>query len=202
MSIPPRADRTPPELPDLPANDRHVADQEFPDLNERLDNRLNDMEEALRDRVLDPWGDRRRLLVYLAPIVGFGPAAVDLVRGVGDRRRRAVARRSVGLAGLWLVGYVLLSLGGSIGESAGGDSFSLLFLTSLWTSGYLVVCISGMVSLWRGRSLRLGPIGDWGERVGQSIAGPSQAKPKALHTPNSPAKPSANSSQIHHKQGS
>lgn len=155
-------------------SDRSDRSDRFDHNDRNLDHPL-DQALPLRDRDLDPWGDRLRLFVYLAPFVGFGLAAVDLLRGEGDRRRRAVARRSVGLAVVWLLGYGLLNLGGD-------SSAPLLLLNSVWTSGYVLICVMGMVSRWRGTSIRLGRLGDWSEELGSAIAGPS-AQPPGISLP-------------------
>ncbi|MCA1991394.1 MAG: hypothetical protein LDL41_04995 [Coleofasciculus sp. S288] len=98
---------------------------------------------------------RLQLFVYLIPILGFFPALWTLYRRQGDREQQAACRLSVTLAFGWLLGYILLSAGGSLSEFW---TIRLLFLNSLLTSGYFLVSLGLMVRLLQRRSLRLSGI--------------------------------------------
>lgn len=95
---------------------------------------------------------RLQLFVYLIPIIGFLPALWTLYRRQGTREQQAVSRLSVTLALGWLLGYILLLAGAQTSEFW---TLRLLFLNSLFTSGYFLVSIGLMARLWQRKSVRL-----------------------------------------------
>ncbi|MFB8792134.1 MAG: hypothetical protein U7123_25635 [Potamolinea sp.] len=98
--------------------------------------------------------DLNRLLVfvYLIPVIGFFPALWTLYRRQGTREQQAASRLSVTLAFAWLLSYILLSAGG---EFSNFFPLRLLFMNTLFTSGYFVVSLGLMVRVWQRKSLRL-----------------------------------------------
>ncbi|MDP8963537.1 MAG: hypothetical protein M3O33_06035 [Cyanobacteriota bacterium] len=95
---------------------------------------------------------RLQLFIYLVPVLGFFPALWTLYRRQGSREQQAVSRLSVTLAFSWLLGYILLSAGVQVSEFW---TLRLLFMNTLLTSGYFLVCIGLMVRLWQRKSPRL-----------------------------------------------
>lgn len=95
---------------------------------------------------------RLQLFVYLIPVIGFLPALWTLYRRQGTREQQAVSRLSVTLALGWLLGYILLLAGAQTSEFW---TLRLLFLNSLFTSGYFLVSIGLMARLWQRKSVRL-----------------------------------------------
>ena len=95
---------------------------------------------------------RLQLFIYLVPVLGFFPALWTLYRRQGSREQQAVSRLSVTLAFSWQLGYILLSAGVQVSEFW---TLRLLFMNTLLTSGYFLVCIGLMVRLWQRKSPRL-----------------------------------------------
>ena len=95
---------------------------------------------------------RLQLFIYLVPVLGFFPALWTLYRRQGSREQQAVSRLSVTLAFSWLLGYILLSAGVQVSEFW---TLRLLFMNTLLTSGYFLVCVGLMVRLWQRKSPRL-----------------------------------------------
>ena len=93
---------------------------------------------------------------HLLPIIGFFPSLWTLYRHgnhrKGDRTQLAISRRSVTLAGSWLLGYALLGIGAETSEFL---SLRFLVLNSFLTSGYFLVSIWLMVRLSSRKSVRL-----------------------------------------------
>ncbi len=95
---------------------------------------------------------RLQLFIYFVPVLGFFPALWTLYRRHGSREQQAVSRLSVTLAFSWLLGYILLSAGVQVSEFW---TLRLLFMNTLLTSGYFLVCVGLMVRLWQRKSPRL-----------------------------------------------
>ena len=110
----------------------------------------------------NPTFKRLYLLVYLIPIFGFFPALWTLYRRQGNREQLTVSRLSVTLAGSWLLGYLLL---GTAGEMSEFLTLRLLLLNTLLTSGYFIVSIWLMVSLYSRQSPRLPGFSRFAERI-------------------------------------
>ncbi|NET61044.1 MAG: hypothetical protein F6K47_34440 [Symploca sp. SIO2E6] len=103
---------------------------------------------------------RLTLFIYLVPIIGLLPALWTLYRRQGRREQQAVSRLSVTLAFGWLLSYILLSAGAQVSEFW---SIRLLFMNTMFTSGYFLVSIGLMVRLWQGKSPRL----PWVSRIAE-----------------------------------
>ncbi|MGK7871974.1 MAG: hypothetical protein AB4426_01230 [Xenococcaceae cyanobacterium] len=105
----------------------------------------------------DPFREQKlkqvQLFIYLIPVVGFFPALWTLYRRQASREQQAVSRLSVTLALSWLVAYSLLWLGAV--PTSELLTLRLLYMNTLLTSGYFLVCIGLMVSLWQGKLPRL-----------------------------------------------
>lgn len=101
--------------------------------------------------------ERRSLYLYLLPVFGFFPAWWTLYRyrtkpNALPSAQRDASRLSVTLGLLWLTGHFLTELGANHTESS---SVSLLVLSSLWTSSYILIELGLMVRVWQQRSLSL-----------------------------------------------
>ncbi len=106
---------------------------------------------------------RLELFIYLIPVIGLFPALWRLYRPSGDRQQQSVSRVSVTLALIWLIAYSLIWLGAT--QTSEILTFRLLYASGLLTSGYFLVCISLMVRLWQGKSLRLPVISKISEKI-------------------------------------
>ncbi len=106
-----------------------------------------------------------QLFFYLLPVVGFFPSlwtlycqgkssveSFDPDSRQASREQLAVSRLSVTLAGSWLLGYLLLSVGAETSEFL---TLRLLVLNSFLTSGYFLVSLWLMVRLWQRQPVRL-----------------------------------------------
>jgi hypothetical protein len=92
----------------------------------------------------DPFGDNRlqrlRLCLYLIPVLGAIPSLwVVTQAGKDSSQVRSIARRSILLTGSWLLIYGLLWWSGL--QSSELISLRLLYLNSLLTSGYFIICL-------------------------------------------------------------
>ncbi len=103
-----------------------------------------------------------QLFFYLVPVVGFFPSIWTLYRRQGSREEQAVSRLAVTLACAWLSGCLLLGAGSQVSEMF---TLRLLFLNTLLTSGYSLVCLWLMVLLWQRKSLRLPGFSRFADRV-------------------------------------
>jgi hypothetical protein len=95
---------------------------------------------------------RLQLYVYLVPILGFFPALWTLYRRQGTAKQQHLSRLAILMALLWLSGATVLT-----GVSQQSDFLQLptLLVSSLWTSGYLLLNLGLMIRLWKGKSLPL-----------------------------------------------
>jgi hypothetical protein len=95
---------------------------------------------------------RLQLYVYLVPILGFLPALWTLYRRQGTVKQLHLSRLAILMALLWLSGATVLT-----GVSQQSDFLQLptLLVSSLWTSGYLLLNLGLMIRLWQGKSLPL-----------------------------------------------
>lgn len=105
----------------------------------------------------DPYFEQplQRLMMFLYLVPGFGvfPALWTLSRRQGSRRQQQVSRIAILLGLVWFVSYGAFGLGASqVSEIA---RFRLLFLNGMATTGYMVLCLSLMVRVWRNQSLQL-----------------------------------------------
>ena len=116
-----------------------------------------------------PFGEEKikhlQLFIYLIPVVGTLPALWTLFRREGSREQQKTSRLSVTLALIWLLAYSLLWMGAM--QSSGFLTLRLLFMNSLFTTGYFLICISLMVRLWQGKLPRLPIISHLAEGVGR-----------------------------------
>lgn len=96
---------------------------------------------------------RLQLFIYLIPVLGFFPALWTLYRRQGNREQQSVSRLSVTLAAGWMLGYVLFLSAGT--QSSEFWAIRLMFLNSLFTSGYFLVSLGLMVRLWQRKLPRL-----------------------------------------------
>lgn len=110
----------------------------------------DELEEFRNDRP-DPLGENRlrqlRLYAYLLPVIGFFPALWQLYRRQGDRREQQISRLAVTLMLGWLITY--LGLGWGAEHLGGSNAFRVMFINSLWTSGYFLSCLFLMVRVWQ-----------------------------------------------------
>ena len=99
----------------------------------------------------DPTGEDRlkqlRLYLYFVPVLGFFPALWQLYRRQGDRHEQQASRLAVILMFGWLLTYLGLAWGGH--QLSGTTAFRVMFLNSLWTSGYFLSCFYLMVRVWQ-----------------------------------------------------
>ncbi|MGB0562469.1 MAG: hypothetical protein ACPGVO_11805 [Spirulinaceae cyanobacterium] len=105
----------------------------------------------------DPYGERplQRLMMFLYLVPGFGifPALWTLYRHQGSRRQQQVSRVAVLLGLAWFCTYGALGLGAEqMSEIA---RFRLLFLNGMATTGYVLLCLSLMLRVWRNQSVQL-----------------------------------------------
>lgn len=105
----------------------------------------------------DPFQEKNlkqiQLFIYLVPVVGFFPSLWTLYRDKGSKEQKRVSRLSVTLALSWLLAYSLLWMGSAQGAEL--TTIRLLFINSMLTSGYFLVCLGLMVRLWKHKSPRL-----------------------------------------------
>ncbi|HEY9601352.1 MAG TPA: hypothetical protein V6C85_07070 [Allocoleopsis sp.] len=105
------------------------------------------------DPLENPELQRLQLFIYLIPVLGFFPALWTLYRRQGNREQQSVSRLSVTLAIGWLLGYILFLSAGT--QTSEFWAIRLMFLNSLFTSGYFLVCLGLMVRLWQRKLPRL-----------------------------------------------
>lgn len=109
--------------------------------------------------------NRLQMFFYLVPVVGVFPSLWTLYRRQGSREQQAVSRLSVTLALAWVSAYVLLGAGAQISEISQELTLRLLFMNSMLTSSYFLVCLWLMVRLSQRKQLRLPGISRLAERV-------------------------------------
>jgi hypothetical protein len=105
------------------------------------------------DPLDNPELQRLQLFIYLIPVLGFFPALWTLYRRQGTREQQSVSRLSVTLAVGWLLGYILFLSAGT--QTSEFWAIRLMFLNSLFTSGYFLVSLGLMVRLWQRKLPRL-----------------------------------------------
>jgi hypothetical protein len=96
---------------------------------------------------------RLQLFMYLMPVLGFFPALWTLYRRQGNREQQSVSRLSVTLAVGWLLGYIFFLSAGT--QTSEFWALRLMFLNTLFTSGYFLVSLGLMVRLWQRKLPRL-----------------------------------------------
>ncbi|MBC6417412.1 MAG: hypothetical protein GDA44_00735 [Prochloron sp. SP5CPC1] len=94
-----------------------------------------------------------KLSMYLVPVLGFFLALWTLYWRQGSPKVQKVSRLSVTLTLCWLMSYSLLWTGAA--QTSEFLTLRLLYLNSLLTSGYFLLCLSLMIRLWQGKSPRL-----------------------------------------------
>ncbi|MDS3859575.1 hypothetical protein RIF25_02015 [Thermosynechococcaceae cyanobacterium BACA0444] len=96
-----------------------------------------------------------RLWLYLAliPVFGVLPAIWTIRQSQVNSEPRKISRLVILLALAWAVGYGALNLGAGTTEM--WPETSLLFLNSLWTSGYFLTLFWLMTRLSRNQPLSL-----------------------------------------------
>lgn len=106
----------------------------------------------MNDRAYDSEPMRSpQLWIYLLPVVGIVPAIWTLYRKPTQSksqltvqsdpvrlRQQKVSRLALNLALIWLSSYCLLFLGAA--RVSGIESFRLLYVNALITTGYFLVC--------------------------------------------------------------
>ena len=85
--------------------------------------------------------NRLQMFFYLVPVVGVFPSLWTLYRRQGNREQQSVSRLSVTLALAWVSAYVLLGTGAQISEISQELTLRLLFMNSMLTSSYFLVCV-------------------------------------------------------------
>ena len=105
------------------------------------------------DPLDNPELQRLQLFIYLIPVLGFFPALWTLYRRQGNREQQSVSRLSVTLAIGWLLGYILFLSAGT--QTSEFWAIRLMFLNTLFTSGYFLVSLGLMVRLWQRKLPRL-----------------------------------------------
>jgi hypothetical protein len=111
--------------------------------------------------------ERRSLYLYLIPIFGFFPAWWTLYHyrskpNTLSKTQRDASRLSVTLGLIWIAGHLLTEFGANHAESYG---VSLLILSSLWTSSYILIEMGLMVRIWQRRSLQLPGLSDLSRKL-------------------------------------
>ncbi|MDJ0518333.1 MAG: hypothetical protein F6K22_07110 [Okeania sp. SIO2F4] len=114
------------------------------------------------DQLENPHINRQELFLLVTPILGFFPAMWILLRQKASLQHRAVSRLIVTLTLIWLLGNILLQLGGEIGESG---TITLLLINSLLTTSYFIVTFGLMVRIWKRQPLWLPGISQIAEKV-------------------------------------
>lgn len=109
--------------------------------------------------------NRLQMFFYLVPVVGVFPSLWTLYRRQGSREQQSVSRLSVTLALAWLSAYVLLGAGAQISEISQELTLRLLFMNSMLTSSYFLVCVWLMVRLSQRKQVRLPGISRLADRV-------------------------------------
>ncbi len=94
-----------------------------------------------------------QLFIYLVPVLGLLPSLWTLYSSKGSKEQKKVSRLSVTLALSWLIAYSLLWIGSA--QTTEFATMRLLFINSMLTSGYFLVCLGLMVRLWKRKSPRL-----------------------------------------------
>ncbi len=120
---------------------------------------MSDRDDPLQEQKLI----QLKLYIYLIPVLGFLPALWTLYWRKGSGEEQKVSRLSITLAGTWLLGYALLWTGAW--QTDHFLTLRLLFLNSMFTSGYFLLSFALMIRLWRGKSARLPWISRIAERV-------------------------------------
>jgi len=109
--------------------------------------------------------NRLQMFFYLVPVVGVFPSLWTLYRRQGNREQQSVSRLSVTLALAWVSAYVLLGTGAQISEISQELTLRLLFMNSMLTSSYFLVCVWLMVRLYQRKQVRLPGISRLADRV-------------------------------------
>lgn len=109
--------------------------------------------------------NRLQMFFYLVPVVGVFPSLWTLYRRQGNREQQSVSRLSVTLALAWVSAYVLLGAGAQISEISQELTLRLLFMNSMLTSSYFLVCVWLMVRLSQRKQVRLPGISRLADRV-------------------------------------
>jgi hypothetical protein len=110
----------------------------------------------------DPITFKRRLLLYLIPIIGFFPSLWTLYRRDGNREQVALSRLSITLSLIWMLGYFLFTTGSTTSEIF---TLRLLILNSFFTSSYFLVSVWLIVRIIQGKSKRLPGFSTLAERL-------------------------------------
>jgi hypothetical protein len=93
------------------------------------------------------------LYVSLIPVFGVIPAWWAISQSNTPKEQRQISRLVLVLALAWVVGYGGCNLVGGGGEAWGETT--ILFINSLWTSGYFLTLFWLMTRLSRNQSLSL-----------------------------------------------
>ncbi len=110
------------------------------------------MDDPPRKSFDNPTLQRTLLFVYLIPVFGVVPAALQLTRRQGCRKGRAVSRLAIALGLLWGLGILTLNTGFVFASESGSSGLSLLVLNSVFTSSYFVTMLWLMVRVWQRKS--------------------------------------------------
>lgn len=115
------------------------------------------------DPLESPSLHRLQLLVLVTPILGVFPALWFLYRGSQvNPEQLATSRLTLILTLGWFLGHLMLETGANSAESW---HFSLLLISSLYTTSYFIICLGLMIRIWKRQPLWLPGISQVAERV-------------------------------------
>ena len=115
------------------------------------------------DPLLNPAGHRLQLLILVTPLMGVLPALWLLYRKRQTHPEQlATSRLTLVLALAWVLGHTLLETGANSTESW---HFSLLLISSLYTTSYFIICFGLMIRIWKRQPIWLPGISQVAEKV-------------------------------------
>lgn len=94
-----------------------------------------------------------QLYIYLTPGIGFFASLWTLYLHQGNKQQQQTSRLVVTFTLMWLCTYILIGFGAT--QTSELLTLRLLFMNSLLTSGYFLLCIGLMIQVWRGKTPRL-----------------------------------------------
>lgn len=97
--------------------------------------------------------NKLQLYIYLTPVIGFFVALWTLYINQGNKEQQQTSRLVVTLTLAWLCAYILIGFGAT--QTSELLTLRLLFMNSLLTSGYFLLCMGLMIQVWRGKTPRL-----------------------------------------------
>ena len=106
---------------------------------------------------------RLKLLIYLIPVIGVFPALLTIYRHQSSKEEKKVSRLAVTLTLTWFLLYCLLWLAAL--QTSEFLTLRLLFLNSMVTSGYFLVCLALIVRIWQNKRPYLPGISPLAEKL-------------------------------------